>query len=136
MRHLAAGSFRVGCGGMLKALMNAFGTLAIGVATLVGAFLVLCTLGMGLIFWDVHSIKAFCAEVQPGLSLSQLASIADRHWVGSPSVERPGIFDEQTRDWVFFVPASLTLGDIVCAIHHDKVSVKSAVLWGDSAPEK
>lgn len=120
---------------MRKALLDTLRKVATGLAKLAAVILLLLTIGGAWTFWDVRRVRAFCADVQPGLLLSQLAPIAKRHWVGRGLIEKQGTFDEKTKDWVFFVPAPSTMGDVVCAIHHDKVSVVSAALWNEFGPE-
>lgn len=95
------------------------------------ALVLLLLLGTAWIWWDVHSLRTFCDEVRPGLPLAALAGVAQRHGVAPRWVGRQGVFDAQSKDWVLFVPATSTMGDVVCAIHHDKAVVVGAKLWGD-----
>ena len=75
-------------------------------------------------WWDIHKVTSFCQDVHPGALLTTLPQLAaehgiSRHWIAN------GIFDEKQKDWVFFVPAGSTMGDVACSIHHNKVAVVS-----------
>ncbi len=80
--------------------------------------------------WDVHKVKAFCDDVRPGAPLATLAPLAARHGIAAHWINR-GVFDDKAHDRVMFVPAGTTLGDLVCAVHHDDTSVVSAEIRDD-----
>ena len=80
--------------------------------------------------WDKQRLSSFCAEARPGTPIGDLGKIAERHRVDTRWIIRGGTFDEATKTWRIFVPAPSTIGDMVCAIQHDRHSVISAkVLW-------
>lgn len=102
------------------------------IARIAKALVLLLLLGAAWIWWDVHRLRAFCDEVHAGLPLSTLAEVAQRHSVAPRWVARQGVFDAQSKDWVMFVPAASTMGDVVCAIHHDRAVVVGRSCGGTS----
>lgn len=101
-----------------------------GIGKLAAAVLLAMLLIGGWTWWDMRRLRSFCEDIHTGMSLAMLPGIAEQHGIHRGCLERGGIYDERTRDWVLLVPAAFTMGDLVCAIHHDKVSVVSAKAWG------
>jgi hypothetical protein len=90
-------------------------------------FLILLALSIcayvGWIQWEVHKMKSFCGDVRPGTPIAGLRAIADRHGVNLDKDE--SVYDESSKDWFLPVPVVPTFGDVICAIHHDKIVVRS-----------
>ena len=97
-----------------------------GIGKLLLVVFLLIFLFGGWVLWDIHRVRSFCAEVQPGMPISVLLQIADKHGIGKRWIVLPGVFDERENNWFIAVPAISSMGDVVCAIHHDKVNVLSA----------
>jgi hypothetical protein len=96
----------------------------------VGVLALLFGLVAGWAWWDMHQLRAFCREVRPGVPVSRLPEIAEDHGIERRWVDRHGIADEKAGDWFLPVPAASTMGEVVCAIHHDKTVVRSAAIRG------
>lgn len=84
----------------------------------------------GWLWWDMRRVRAFCDEVKPGTLVASLPEIASRHGVDSKWFKSPGVYDEKAGDWFLPIPAPSTMGDMICAIHHDQTLVKSAATSG------
>lgn len=80
--------------------------------------------------WQTRQLRAFCDAVTPGLSLAQLAPLAEQHGFAAHWVHGPGIADSRSGDWVMFVPATSSMGEVVCEIHDDQQMVTSARFSG------
>lgn len=77
-------------------------------------------------WWDMRRLHAFCEDVRVGTPVSSLITIADQHGVDKHWLEGKGAFDESHNEGVFYVPAASTIGEVACAIHHNKLKVTSA----------
>jgi hypothetical protein len=42
-----------------------------------------------------------------------------------------GLYDEKTKTWNIFIPAGTTLGDLTCAIEHNRSVVVRTVVMDD-----
>jgi hypothetical protein len=82
----------------------------------------------GWIWWNARGLRAFCAEVAPGMSWGELAQLAARHRIDAHWVHGPGIYDRTHRDWVLFVPAPSARGETGCEIRDDQQLVTAARL--------
>jgi len=96
------------------------------VAVLLAPIFVIC----GWVQWDIHRVKSFCQDVYVGASLATLPQLADEHLISRHEI-RQGIYDEQSKDWVFSVGAVAIKEEMACSIHHNKVSVISVKFYGD-----
>ncbi|GAB4087629.1 hypothetical protein GCM10028785_02980 [Hydrogenophaga soli] len=84
----------------------------------------------GWVGWDMHCVRTFCDHVQPGMPMTELVALAEQHGLDRRRVQDRGVPDDQSKDWVLLVPVQATMGDMVCAIHHDQEQVSSATVWG------
>jgi hypothetical protein len=80
--------------------------------------------------WDVHRVESFCGDIHPGMPVSALPALAERHSV-DPLWLNHTVKDDAGNDWLTFVPAPSTFGDITCNIHHDTIKVIAADVIGD-----
>ena len=104
-----------------------FRRLLVGFARVIVFFVVLVFISVGIYagwsWWGLRELRSFCADVHPGLPVSALPDLAekhgfDRHWVQRGVIGNDGAF------WTF-VPAS-PLGRVACAIRHNEAVVLSA----------
>ena len=58
--------------------------------------------------------------------LSSLPQMADAYGVSQRLLKGGGILDKTSGTWILPVPATLSMGDVVCVIHHDNAAVLSA----------
>jgi hypothetical protein len=83
----------------------------------------------GWIWWDVQHVRAFCHDLAPGEPISDIPVAAERNGVNAHWQDGgPGVMDKRTNDWFLPVWAVSTFGDITCRIHHNRVSIVSAVM--------
>lgn len=78
--------------------------------------------------WDMHKLRAFCSAAKPGLSLAALPEISDKYGISRRWLAHQGAFDQETGLWSLYVPSTASVGANVCAIHHNKLVVVSAVI--------
>jgi hypothetical protein len=81
---------------------------------------------VGWVIWDMSEVRSFCAEVHAGLTLDDLPEMARRHWIDPRWVRKAGYFDESTKTWNIKVPASSTMGDLICLVQYKQKTVVSA----------
>jgi len=86
-------------------------------------------------FWEVHSLRSLCGDVRPGMAMTDLPKFVTQYGFNRRWGER-GIQDGEGPWYILFVPASSTMGDVVCAIRYDneKHVVTSAEMWGERGP--
>jgi hypothetical protein len=82
------------------------------------------------LWWDIHRVRSFCQEIHVGMPLAALPQLAEKHSIAAHWI-RKGVYDDSARSWVFFVPVEATMGDMVCAIHHNNASVLSFEFYGN-----
>jgi hypothetical protein len=93
---------------------------------LVAGVSLLVLLGGGWVWWDIHRTRSFCNEIKPGMLLSSLPQMADTYGVSRRLLKGGGIRDKTSGIWILPVPATLSVGDVVCVIQHDNATVLSA----------
>jgi hypothetical protein len=81
-------------------------------------------------WWDMHRLRSFCGDLHVGTPVADIRGIAERHWISARYVHGNGVYDEKTHSWFLPIPAPSTMGDMVCAIHHNNGKVVSAEIWG------
>lgn len=77
-----------------------------------------------------NSVRAFCAEARKGMLVTALPSIAEKHGI---SLRTPGVYDEEQQGWTILVPVTVTMGDLVCVIRHNRETVISVHMEGPGA---
>lgn len=77
-------------------------------------------------WWDMRRLQAFCDEVKVGTPVSSLITIADQHGVDKHWLQGKGVIDESQNEGTFYVPAASTIGEVACAIRHNRLTVISA----------
>lgn len=80
--------------------------------------------------WDIHNVSAFCGEIHAGTPLSTLPKLGENYGINTRSLTS-GVYDDQQKSWVLFVPAGSTFGDITCDIRYNKGIVISAKMTGE-----
>jgi hypothetical protein len=81
-------------------------------------------------WWDMHRLRAFCLDVHPGTVVTSISAMAQTHGLDEGQLRHHDIYDDHAGSWQLLVPAPSTMGDMVCAIHHDKNLVLSAAIEG------
>ena len=81
-------------------------------------------------WWEVRSVRGFCAAVKRGTPVLALSAIAethhqDTHWLGSSE------FDKEKGTWNTWLPTRSTFGEVGCRVEHDKREVLSSKMVGD-----
>ncbi len=99
-------------------------------AKIVGFLVVLVVAFVGWAQWTVHKVHAFCGEVHAGMQVSSLPELAVKHGI-NPMYAKGGYRGQGDPDWFIAVPAEGTMGDTVCAIHHNQKVVVSARMSGE-----
>ena len=79
-------------------------------------------------WWDMRQLRAFCADIHVGTPVAQVQQIADRHGISKRWLNGDGAFNDKTGQWSFYVPSAASVGANVFAIHHDKLTVVSAIV--------
>lgn len=79
-------------------------------------------------WWDMGRLRAFCDDIKIGTAVTKLPQIADNHGINPRWVKGDGMFSKVTSEWSFYVPSAASVGANVCAIHHNKSTVISAVI--------
>jgi hypothetical protein len=89
------------------------------------------------LWWNIKKVDNFCIEMKPGLEVIKIADIANRYNVGFKNIRDPqsvalGKLGIKTGDqeWVFYVPASMTMGEHACGVYHNNKVVLSAKVSG------
>jgi hypothetical protein len=77
-------------------------------------------------WWNIAKLRAFCEELKPGTSVSELQRIGARHGINPSWLRGDSVFDAASKQWRYYVPATSSVGANVCAIRHDKATVISA----------
>ena len=85
----------------------------------------------GFVSWDIHRVRQICAVLTPGLPVADIRRVVTRYGLEQYLLGEDGPFDENTKTWNIYVPAGTTLGDITCAIEHDRKVVVRTVMLGD-----
>ena len=76
-------------------------------------------------WWENRQLKALCTEVHTGTLVSALPELAEKYGFSRRWVEH-GIKAENGQDQITFIPASSTMGEVVCAIrYHDDVVISA-----------
>lgn len=109
----------------LRAVTRFVSRIALRLSTLFIAFLLVY---LAWYWWDMKQLQAFCEEVHTGTPVSRLLPIADRYGISKKWLKGDGEFNDKTNQWSFYVPSAASAGSNVCAIHHDKVTVISAIV--------
>jgi hypothetical protein len=99
-------------------------------ATILGVLAALFAAFLGWAQWTVHKVHVFCGEVHAGMPVSSLPDLAVKHGI-NPMWAKGGYRGQGDPDWLLAVPAEGTMGDTVCAIHHDQKVVVSARMMGE-----
>ena len=91
------------------------------------------------VYFDTQKVNAFCEEMKPGLEVTQIHTIAQKHDVGFESIRDPnsvknhklGIkLKDQKDSWFFAVAAPSTMGEHSCGVYHDnKVIISASIGW-------
>ncbi|HET9331775.1 MAG TPA: hypothetical protein VFO23_14710, partial [Steroidobacteraceae bacterium] len=86
--------------------------------------------------WQIHRVEQLCAEMKPGTPVSNVLPAIKKHGLYNSLVayefahpeQRPP--DSATKISNYGVPATMTYGDVECAIWHDgSVVVAANVLY-------
>jgi hypothetical protein len=83
------------------------------------------------IFWDIHRVRQVCAVLTPGSPVADIRRIVTHYSLGQYLLGDDGLFDEKTKTWNIFIPAGTTLGDVTCAIEHNRKVVVRTLVLGD-----
>jgi len=94
------------------------------------AFFLLFALFAAYSWWELSGLRGFCGQIKPGDPMSALADMAATHHQNARWL-RTSVPNRDKGNWLTFVPASSTMGEVVCAIEHDKKVVISAAMLGD-----
>ena len=98
------------------------------IAQLVALFALLLGIYAGWEWWQVRQLTAFCGQALPGTAVSALPALAESFGFNGHWIER-GVREKNGPGFVTFLPASSTMGDVVCAIHYNEVAVVHAEVW-------
>ena len=79
---------------------------------------------LAFLAWEIHKVSSFCADVRPGMPISSLTNLAEKHGIDQRWIR--GFFDEKKGDWFIYVPISATMGERACSIRHDGKVIQSA----------
>ena len=85
----------------------------------------------GFVSWDIHRVRQICAVLTPGSPVADIRRVVTRYGLEQYLLGDDGVFHEKTKTWIIFVPAGTTLGDVACAIEHDRKVVVRTVMLGD-----
>jgi hypothetical protein len=95
----------------------------------VGALLVMLVFGyVGWAWFEGRQLHAYCDEVKPGMLIHELPALTEKHGFG-----RQWVICGQAQgcgSTAFYVPATTSLGELVCAIRHDGQRVLIAQIGG------
>lgn len=98
-------------------------------AKIAGVLVAIFAAFVGWAQWTVHKVHVFCDDVHAGMPVSSLQELAIKHGI-NPMWAKGGYRGPGDPDWFIAVPAEGTMGDTVCAIHHDQKVVVSAQMKG------
>lgn len=85
-------------------------------------FVVFIAVYSGWVWWDIRQLRGFCGEIKIGTGMEILPVLADRHGINSRWINRRV---KLTDGVATIVPATSTMGDVRCVIHHDEKTVLS-----------
>jgi len=94
-------------------------------AGLIVLVLVLVAISAGWMRWEVGKLRTLCSDIRPGTPIDSIPQVLERHGFNRHWGER-GVREKNGAGWVTFVPASSTMGDVVCAIRYDGKTVVSS----------
>jgi len=82
--------------------------------------------------WRKHRVKAFCADIRLGMSISELLELEKRHGIDSSYLfpfrrGSPPVDQQDTRD-LTFIGDYAGDPDFECSVQHDGVTVTAARL--------
>lgn len=76
-------------------------------------------------WWEMRQLNGLCNQIHEGISISALPSLVEQYGFNRRWVEH-GIKEQDTENSIIFVPASSSMGEVVCAIRYNKTAVISA----------
>jgi hypothetical protein len=85
----------------------------------------------GFISWDIHRVRHVCTALAPGLPVADIRRVVTRYGLDQFLRDDDGLFDEKTKTWNIFIPAGTTLGDVACAIEHNRKVVVRTKMMGE-----
>lgn len=92
----------------------------------VGAFFaVLFGLYLAWSWWEQRQLYAFCESLRPGTPVSTLSDLAEKRGFSRSWIER-GLNGKTEGAPAIHVPATTSLGTLVCEIRHDGTAVTAA----------
>jgi hypothetical protein len=88
---------------------------------------------------DINSVNNFCTEMQAGLDVREISTIADRYDVGLKNIRDSKSVDNGTLGrkvsanedvWFFVVASPMTVGEHSCGVYHNNKVVLSSKISG------
>jgi hypothetical protein len=100
------------------------------ICVFLAVFITPVLLYIGYFLWDMHRVQQICAQLRPGSPVADIRRIVS-HYGLSQYLMDDGLYDKKTKTWDIFIPTGTTLGDLTCAIEHNRTVVVRTVVLDD-----